>query len=239
MINKFLCFGHRGAAGHEPENTLLSVEKAIALGADWVEIDVYAVEGELVVIHDERLERTTNGTGYVMEKSLAYLRSLDAGKGQKIPTLRELFDLVDRRIGVNVELKGRDTAALTVSLIDQYIKDRGWDNDQFIVSSFRQRELEKTRRFGPRIRLGVIIGGRRRFYAPFAERHDAFSVHPRMDLVTPGFVERAHRRGLKVFVYTVNDPGDMVRLETLGVDGVFTDFPERLRAGQCFIPAII
>jgi len=231
MINKFLCFGHRGAAGHEPENTLLSVEKAIVLGADWVEVDVYAVDGELIVIHDERLERTTNGAGYVMEKTFQYLRSLDAGKGQRIPTLRELFDLVNRRIGVNVELKGPDTAALSVSLIDQYIKDRGWDNDQFIVSSFNQRELGKAHRLKPQIRISVILGGMHRLYAPFARRHDVFSVHPRMDLVTAGFVESAHRRGLKVFVYTVNDPKDMVRLKTMGADGIFTDFPERI--GDC------
>ena len=231
MINKFLCFGHRGASGHEPENTLLAVEKAIVLGADWVEVDVYAVDGELIVIHDERLERTTNGAGYVMEKTFQYLRSLDAGKGQRIPTLRELFDLVNRRIGVNVELKGPDTAALSVSLIDQYIKDRGWDNDQFIVSSFNQRELGKAHRLKPQIRISVILGGMHRLYAPFARRHDVFSVHPRMDLVTAGFVESAHRRGLKVFVYTVNDPKDMVRLKTMGADGIFTDFPERI--GDC------
>jgi glycerophosphoryl diester phosphodiesterase len=89
-----ICFGHRGAAGYAPENTLASVEKAISLGADWVEVDVYAVENELVVIHDDRLERTTNGSGYIIEQSLEYLRSLDAGEGEKIPFLREIFDLV-------------------------------------------------------------------------------------------------------------------------------------------------
>jgi glycerophosphoryl diester phosphodiesterase len=227
-MRRILCFAHRGASGHEPENTLLAVEKAIVLGADWVEVDVYAVDGELIIIHDDRLERTTNGSGYVMEKTLEHLRSLDAGKGQRIPTLRELFDLVNRRIGVNVELKGPDTAGLTVSLIDQYVKERGWDNDQFIVSSFNQRELGKAHRLKPQIRVGVVIGGMHRRYAPFARRHDVFSVHPRMDLVTAGFVERAHRRGLKVFVYTVNDPKDMVRLKTMGADGIFTDFPERI-----------
>jgi glycerophosphoryl diester phosphodiesterase len=237
MVNKFLCFAHRGASGHEPENTLLAVEKAIALGADWVEVDVYAVDGELIVIHDERLERTTNGAGYVMEKTFQYLRSLDAGKEQRIPTLQELFDLVDRKIGVNVELKGPDTAALTVSLIDRYIKGRGWDNDQFIVSSFNQRELGKLQRLMPQIRVGVILGGMHRRYSQFARKHAVYSVHPRMDLVTAGFVERAHRRGLKVFVYTVNDPGDMMRLETMGVDGIFTDFPERITSG--FVEPVI
>ena len=117
-MKKLICFAHRGASGHEPENTLSAVEKAIELGADWIEVDVYAVKGELIIIHDERLERTTNGTGYVRDTSLAYLRSLDAGKGQCIPTLREVLDSVDRRAGINVELKGPNTAGLAVSLIE-------------------------------------------------------------------------------------------------------------------------
>ena len=92
-MKKLVCFAHRGASGHEPENTLSAVEKAIELGADWIEVDVHAVKGELIVVHDERLERTTNGgRGYVTEKPLAYLRSLDAGKGQRIPALREILD---------------------------------------------------------------------------------------------------------------------------------------------------
>jgi glycerophosphoryl diester phosphodiesterase len=231
-MKKIFCFAHRGASGHEPENTLMAVEKAITLGADWVEVDVYAVEGELIVIHDDRLERTTNGAGYVMEKPFEYLRSLDAGKGQKIPTLRELFDLVDHRIGVNVELKGLDTAGLTVSLIDQYVKERGWNEDQFIVSSFNQRELEKVKKLAAHLRVGVIVGGIYRRYAQFARRHPVYSVHPRMDLVNAGFMERAHRRGLKVFVYTVNDPRDIARMAAMGVDGVFTDFPERIAFGS-------
>ena len=100
-----IAIGHRGAMGHEPENTIRSVRKALELGASWVEVDVYPVEGELVVIHDDRLERTTNGRGYVVEQSLDSLRSLDAGKGEKIPLLREVFDAVDHRAGVNVQFQ--------------------------------------------------------------------------------------------------------------------------------------
>lgn len=227
-MKKLLCFAHRGASGHEPENTLIAIEKAISLGADWMEIDVYAVEGRLVVIHDDRLERTTNGAGYVVEKTFAYLRSLDAGKGQKIPTLQEVTDLVDRRTGVNVELKGRDTAALTVSHIERCIKDQGWDQEQFIVSSFNHRELETARNLAPHLKVGVIIGGTHRRYARFARQHSVYSLHVRMDLVNAGFVERVHRRGLKIFVYTVNNPLDMARLKEMGADGIFTDFPERI-----------
>ncbi|HQH27580.1 MAG TPA: glycerophosphodiester phosphodiesterase family protein, partial [Oligoflexia bacterium] len=95
-----LSIGHRGAMGHEPENTLRSVAKALTLGADWIEVDVYNAQDKLVVIHDDRLERTTDGTGRVVGQTLDYLRSLDAGKGEKIPFLEEVFAVVDHRAGI-------------------------------------------------------------------------------------------------------------------------------------------
>jgi len=225
-MKKLICFAHRGASGHEPENTLSAVAKAVELGADWIEVDVYAVKGELIVIHDERLERTTNGTGYVTEKPLAYLHSLDAGKGQRIPTLREILDTVDGRAGMNVELKGPKTARLAVSLIEEYIRERQWNYEQFIVSSFDRSQLRKVKKLNPRIRIGILIDRPRRHYAIFARRYDAYSVHVQIDLASARFTGRAHERGLKVFVYTVNEPEEIDRLQALGVDGIFTDFPE-------------
>lgn len=225
-MKEFICFAHRGASGHEPENTLAAVEKAIALGADWIEVDVYAVAGELIVMHDERLERTTSGTGYISDASPSYLRSLDAGKGQCIPTLREVFDSVDGRAGVNVELKGPKTASLAVSLIEEYVGERQWNYEQFIVSSFNRRQLRKVRKLNSHIRIGILIDRPRRHYAIFARRYDAYSVHGQIGIASARFVARAHERGLKVFVYTVNSPEDIDRLQALGVDGIFTDFPE-------------
>jgi len=227
-MKKLLCFAHRGASGHEPENTLSAIEKAIVLGADWIEVDVYAVEGELIVIHDERLERTTNGTGFIMDHTLEHLRSLDAGKGQRIPTLREVFDCVDYRAGINVEMKGSETAGLTVSLIHEYISKRKWHYEQCIVSSFHRRELAKVRKLDPHIRIGIVIGGFHRPYKKFVSQVITYSVHPRIDLVNAEFVRNAHQRGLKVFVYTVNHPEDIARMAAMGVDGLFTDFPERV-----------
>ena len=225
-MKELICFAHRGASGHEPENTLAAVEKAIALRADWIEVDVYAVAGELIVIHDERLERTTNGAGYVRDASLSYLRSLDAGKGQRIPTLREVFDSVDGRAGINVELKGPKTAGLAVSLIEEYVRERLWNYEQFIVSSFSRRQLRKVRKLNPQIRLGILIDRPRRRYAIFARRYHAYSVHAQISIASARFIAHAHERGLKVFVYTVNSPEDIDRLQALGVDGIFTDFPE-------------
>jgi glycerophosphoryl diester phosphodiesterase len=227
-MKRLICFAHRGASGHEPENTLAAVEKAIELGADWIEIDVHAVEGDLIVIHDEQLERTTNGTGYVRDKSLAHLRSIDAGKGQRIPTLSEVLDSVNRRAGINVELKSPKTAVLAVTLIEEYVKERHWNYEQFIVSSFNRRQLRKVKKLNPRIRIGILIDRPRRHYAIFARRYDAYSVHAHINLARARFIARAHELGLKVFVYTVNSPEEIDRLQALGVDGIFTDFPERV-----------
>jgi len=225
-MSDFICFAHRGASGHEPENTLLAIEKAIALNAPWIEIDVYAVEDELVVIHDKRLEARTNGIGDVTQQPLAYLRTLDAGKGQQVPLLREVFELVGRRAGINVELKGAGTAIPVVELIHHYIADHDWHQNQILISSFNHDELEEVRRLDPDIRIGALGYGIPPEYAKFAQDLGAVSVHTSLSFVNQAFVDDAHRRGLKVFVYTVNHPGDLKRMQAMGVDGVFTDYPD-------------
>ncbi len=154
---KLFCFGHRGACGHEPENTIRSVRKALALGADGVEVDVYFVDGQLVVIHDDTLERTTNGRGRVAGKTFACLRSLDAGLGEKIPTLAEIFDAVNRRAVINVELKGPHTATPVVALITGYVNRHGWRFDDFLVSSFDHAQLREAKQLCPEIRIGALI----------------------------------------------------------------------------------
>ena len=227
-LPKFLCIGHRGARGHEPENTLRSVRRALELGAHGIEIDVWFVDGELIVIHDAKLERTTNGHGYVSRKTFAQLRALDAGKGERIPTLREVFETVDRRAFINIELKGRRTAGPVRALIAEFAEQRGWRFEDFVVSSFHRAELRAIS--DPRIPVALLLARPSRLYALSARRVRASAVNPALLFVTRRFVEDAHRRGLKVFVYTVNTPADIVRMRKLGVDGVFTDFPERALA---------
>jgi glycerophosphoryl diester phosphodiesterase len=226
-----LCIGHRGAAGYVPENTLLSVQTALDLGAQAIEIDVYLVDGQLVVIHDDRLDRTTNGTGRVAEQSFEYLRSLDAGKGQKIPTLQEVIELVDRRAEIIVELKGPNTADPVVALVKS-CSGSGTRRDDFLISSFDHYELEKARRLDPTLRRGPLVTGVPLGYARFAETLAAYSVHVSVEFLRPAFVEDAHRRGLKVFVFTVNHPDDVEQMRVLEVDGVITDFPDRVQANR-------
>ena len=222
-----LCIGHRGAMGHAPENTLISVRKALELGARCLEVDVYYVDGELVVYHDDRLERTTNGVGYVEQQTFAYLRSLDAGGGQKIPTLAEVCQAVGPRAGLNIELKGEGTAAPVAELLSGLIAS-GWQKERFLVSSFNHIELSEMKRLHADIRIGALIRCVPVSGASFAEELGAFSVHPCVEFVNQWFVDDAHQRGLKVFVYAVDHVEDIARMQSLGVDGVFTGYPERV-----------
>lgn len=228
--NRLFCFGHRGAAGHEPENTLRSVRKALDLGADGIEVDVYFVDGELVVIHDATLQRTTNGSGRVADKSFAQLRALDAGRGEQIPTLAEVFDTVAHRAVINVELKGPRTAAPVAMLVSDYVQRRGWRWEEFLVSSFDHKQLKEAQRCAPALRIGALINRVPPDHAAFAERLGAYAVNPNRLCVTRALVTDAHKRGLNVFVFTVNEPKDIARMKAFDVDGVFSDFPGRVVA---------
>jgi glycerophosphoryl diester phosphodiesterase len=146
-MNKILKIGHRGAKGYEPENTLVSFEKAIEMGADGIELDVHlSLDGHLIVIHDETIDRTTNGKGVVNQMTLQELKSFTINRKYTIPTLEEVLDLVNQRCFVNIELKNQDTAEKVVQLIKHYISVKNWTHAHFIVSSFDWRS--NRNRFG-------------------------------------------------------------------------------------------
>lgn len=229
MKADFLSIGHRGAKGYAPENTLLAIEKAIDLGVDCVEIDVRFVDQELLVFHDHRLERTTNGAGYLAEHGLDYLHELDAGWGQHIPTLREVLDVVDKRISVNIEMKGSDTAPLVAATIKEYVTRLDWGYAQFIVSSFDHKQLQQIKALDPNNQLGALYCGVPLQLAADARALGAYSVHMSLDFIDPAFIVDAQRHGMKVFVYTVNHPEDIEQMMSLNVDGVFSDFPDRVQ----------
>jgi glycerophosphoryl diester phosphodiesterase len=180
--------------GHKPENTLASIRKAIELGARCVEADVYLVDGHLVVFHDDRLERTTNGKGRLMEQSFDYLRSLDAGDGERIPTLEEVCDAVDSRAGLNIELKGSDTAAPVAELL-AHLARRGYPKERFLVSSFDHQELVELRRRDSRMHLGVLIDAAPNGDIEFAADLGAFSIHPNVEYVDRPFIRAVQAKG--------------------------------------------
>ena len=212
---------------HAPENTLASIRKALQMGCPCMEIDVYYVDEHLVVFHDERLERTTDGSGYLYDSSFDYLRSLDAGSGEKIPTLEEVCIEIDSKACLNIELKGAGTAVPVAELITRFV-EKGWDINRFLVSSFHHRELQAMKQLKPEVRPWSMVQGLPVDDARCAASLGANSVHRALEFVDQRFVDDAHRRGMKVYVYPVDHPEDLIRMQQIGVDGVFTAYPERV-----------
>ncbi len=221
-----LCFGHRGAMGYEPENTLRSIRRGIELGAQWIEIDVYFVCGRLVVIHDDTFERTTNGKGALAACTIDYLRSLDAGAGEAIPFLEEVIETVANRAGLNIELKGPGTGVPVAEFLSNLIGEGAYTN--YLLSSFELAELSDAQSVNPSIPLGLLAHDKGAAAVRAAFELGAVSIHPNRNIVDRELIELAHAHGLKIIPYTVNDAREIARLRSLGVDGIFCDFPDRV-----------
>ena len=228
---------HRGASGGAPENTLAAFQRAVELGAQFIETDLHLTrDARFVAIHDATLERTTNGHGSVHEASLAELRELDAGHwfdrqymGERIPTLDEVLNFSrERDVVFYLELK-YDTAwgmhhALVAAL------QNAQNTARTIVISFDPSTLAALRRLDPSIMTGVLIEDAKSDAVKTALDVGARQICPRASLVTPELLAEAHRADLHVATWTVNKADDMRNLIALGVDGIMTDFPDRLRA---------
>lgn len=231
MATDLLCIGHRGAMGHAPENTLASFARALALGAPCVELDVQAVDGRLLVFHDDRLERCTNGRGAIGDASFDSLRALDAGNGERIPTLDEVVGLIGRRAGVNIELKGPGTAMPVASFLEQLPASDGPDA-MMLASSFDIARLRELRARDGAVRIGLLCRRWERNTLQDAVDLRAYSIHLAMSLANAARVAQIQAAGLRCLVYTANTAGDIARLRGMGVDGVFSDFPERVLQGN-------
>jgi glycerophosphoryl diester phosphodiesterase len=225
-----LAIGHRGAAGHEPENTLRSIRCALDLGADWIEIDVQSIERELIVFHDDTLDRTTNGRGALSAKSFRELRALDAGGGEQVPTLTEVMDLIDARCGLNIELKGTDTVEDVLATIGNYQRAQDAWRDRILLSSFDISQTEVLASSERIFKLGVLFDDDPDEALLRAREYRAYSIHPSIEQVSENLITKAHASGIKVLVYTVNETADLIAMRSLGVDGVFSDFPDRILA---------
>ena len=234
-----VCYAHRGARARAPENTLRAFRLAFELGADAIECDAQqSRDGRLVVIHDGTVDRTTDGSGWVAEMSFAELRLLNAGRGERIPTLEETLALVrERGGGINLEVKGESVAetlgtaeAVTAALRGLEEGMRG----RVLVSSFAHPAIALLKARLPWLRTGALFGDewRGRDMVASALAVGAEAMHPGLRLVTPELVLRAHDAGLAVNVWTVNRPADIRRLIAWDVDGIFSDYPERVVAAR-------
>lgn len=228
-MKKTLNIGHRGAKGHEPENTLPSFQKALDFNVDGIELDVHVCKtGELIIIHDFTVDRTTNGSGAVSELSLFEIKALRIDDEIEIPTLEEVLDLVGKKCFINIELKGRHTAKPVSNLIEKYILEKEYSYDDFIVSSFQREELEMIFTINPNIHLGILTQASVDQALEWASIFSAKAIHPHFSLLTEENVQKAQEEGFKVYTWTVNETEDIERIKTYKVNGIITDFPERI-----------
>lgn len=222
-----ICFAHRGASGYEPENTLRSFSRALDLGAIWLECDVRMVGGELVLFHDRTLNRLTGTSGKVRDLDLPTLRTLKVKETEPIPLLSELVELTRDKANLQLELKGEGTGEPTARYLNTLL-ERGWSPSSFLVSSFDHEELVACKGIAPTIPLGILLYGYPINTLEIARALGAYSVHLNLETVTPKRISALHQAGYKVFVYTVNEIADIRAMQDVGVDGVFSDFPDRV-----------
>jgi glycerophosphoryl diester phosphodiesterase len=224
-----LKIGHRGARGYEPENTLISFKKAIDMHVDGIELDVHlSADGEIMVIHDETVDRTTNGKGFVNQLSLPELKRLLINKEHTVPTLTEVLDLVNQKCFVNIELKSYETADKVVDLIEKYILEKNWNYSHFLVSSFDWNALQQVTFLNSEIPIGVLTETDLELAFAFAKFIQAKSIHPYFHLLTPENTVRLQEKGLQVYPWTVNEPEDIKKIKSYNVNGIITDFPDRI-----------
>lgn len=226
----FLIIGHRGACGYKPENTLPSFQRALDLNVDMIELDVFVcATGELVVTHDDTVSVTTDGNGNVIDMSFDALRKLKVKGSGQIPTLQEVIDLVNRAVPINIELKGPNTAQPVAELIKTYLA-QGWSTQDFIVSSFDHAQILELKKLCPNITVGLLFwhtipSDIARYCAPYQASFVGFDVKA----VTAQLVQKAHDAGYSMYVWTVNDKPTADHMRAFKVDGIFTNYPDRVR----------
>jgi len=226
--------GHRGARGHAPENTMASFAKGLELGVDVIETDVHlSRDGEVIVIHDDEVDRTTNGHGYVKDMTLAELKQLDAGAwydakfaGERIPTLDELIRWAYDRVPLAIEIKnGPFYYPGIAGKIVQLLRDHGMLR-QAILISFDHMVLREARMLAPEVTTGLLYVGRLVDPVGAARAAGAAALHPAWQFVTPDVVETAHAGGLAISTWCPNDLPTIKILAQMGVDSIGTDYPD-------------
>ncbi|QOR34702.1 glycerophosphodiester phosphodiesterase [Clostridium sp. 'deep sea'] len=236
-----LILGHRGASGYAPENTMSSFKLAILQNADGLEFDVHLSKDNIpVVIHDRTINRTTNGSGLVAEYTASELQQFDAGswygkkfRGFKIPLLAEVLQLckvVDKQLLLNIELKAgskmyKNIERIVIDMVSEYRLEK-----QVIISSFDHFALQRVKEINPNIKTGVLYAAS--WIKPWRYREvlNFNALHPAWHTLTPELLKHCHEAGLAVNTYTVNDTKYVDQMIALGVDGIITNYPNKLIA---------
>ena len=224
-----LVIGHRGARGHLAENTLPSIAKALELGVDGIEIDVFrCASEELVVFHDQTLEKLTNATGYIEQLDLDSIRNIEVLNGFTIPTLEEVLNLINGRAMLNIELKGSQTAILTDQMLQTFFEKETWSAEKILISSFDWEELKLFYEVNQKVPIAILTEDDPLDALPIAKELNAVAINPNYKSLNKENLTKIHKKGLKIYPWTVNQPEEISALLALGVDGIITDFPERV-----------
>ncbi|TDS12549.1 glycerophosphoryl diester phosphodiesterase [Maribacter caenipelagi] len=225
-----LVIGHRGAMGHETENTLPSIQKAMDLGVDMIEIDVFKIKsGEIVVFHDDKLDRLTNAPGNIEDYYIVDLKKVIVEGGHEIPMLQDVLKLIDNKVTLNIELKGAGTADKVNHIMKYYIEQRNWSPENFIISSFNWDELKEMRRHNPNVAIAVLTEEDPVDAIPIAKELNAVAINPYFKNLNLEKANAIRDAGFKIYTWTVNEPADIDAMKRIGVDGIITNFPERVK----------
>lgn len=229
MEQKVQVIGHRGAMGHETENTIASVQKALELGVDMIEIDVFNVKsGETVVFHDEMLDRLANAGGKIEERNYFELQQMILDGGHKIPLLQDILKTIDHKVRLNIELKGSGTADRVNFITDFYIEKKGWKTEDFLISSFKWDELREMRSINADIPIAILTEDEPVDAIAIAKELNAEAINPNFQMLNAENTAKIKGAGFKIYTWTVNEPEDINAMKELGVDGIISDYPERV-----------
>ena len=226
-----LKIGHRGACGYVPENTIESIEKAIALGVDGVEIDIFKCKsGELVLFHDQTLNNLVGRSERIEELTLEELNECLIMNKYSIPTLKKVLETVKPPLFINIELKGSDTALPTSDLLYDFTLKKKWSESSFIVSSFKWQELVKLRQLNTTIPIGILVDRRKTINEAieFANKINAYAIHPYYKMLNKKNVQKIKNNCFKVFTWTVNNKAEIDNIKKFNVDGIISSYPDRI-----------
>ena len=224
-----LVVGHRGAMGYETENTIASIKKALDLGVGMIEIDVFLIKtGEVVVFHDETVDRLTNSSGKIEEYSYSDVEQLVLKGNHKIPLLQEVLETINHTARLNIELKGANTVDAVNAIIGDYCKEKGWELDDFLISSFKWEELKEMRRVNKDIPIAILTGANPTEAISIAKELNAEAINPSFKRLTSENVNIIKKAGFKIYTWTVNEPKDIENFKKMGVDGIITNYPDRI-----------
>ena len=226
-----LSIGHRGAKGYVAENTFESISKAIELNVDGIEIDVFkCASGELVLFHDEDLKKLTGESGSIESLTIKELEQFLVLGKYKIPTLEYVLTKIEEPIFINIEMKGSNTAGATSKIIQSFVKNTSWGLENFIVSSFNWLELEQLRIIDKNIPVGVLVGRSVSINEAieFGKKINAQAIHPNYALLDDITVKKIKNNGFKIYTWTVNNIDDINFMKKLKVDGIISDFPDKI-----------